>query len=156
MKRWAIAGSRHGFQTKFFKTCYNLPPKLIYSPWRVSWISGFADEHSPWRVMKLAMASCPEIRKIITFVMKSTGFIMVNPIKCNSDPDTTQRWTESQLIAEIRIFALKPIFWKFEIVDLIMGVTQIFALISAMILFHLSKEGLHITNNYKFQFCQLP
>jgi len=82
---------------------------------------------------------------------------MGNPIWCNSDPDTTQRWTESQLIAEIRIFALKPIFfWKFEIVDSIMGVTQISALISAMILFHLSKEGLGITNNYTFQFCQLP
>jgi len=41
---------------------------------------GFADDHSPWQVMKLAMASCPEIQKIITFFMKSTGFIMVNPI----------------------------------------------------------------------------
>jgi len=84
--------------------------------------------------------------------MKSTGFIMGNPIWCNSDPDITQRWTESQLIAKIRIFALKPIFWKFEIVDSIMGETQISALISAMILFHLSKEGLGITSNYKFQF----
>ena len=42
---------------------------------------------------------------------------------------TTQRWTESQLFAEIRIFALKTHFFeKFENVDLIMGITHNFCI----------------------------
>ena len=130
MEILTLAGSQHYFQTKIFKFCCNSPPKWFYSPWRVDWNIWVSDDHSSWRVMKLAMASCPEFRKKkkkLPFSLKSTGFIMLNPIWSDSDPNTTQRWTKSQLLQKFRISDIKTLFWIFfENVDLSMWVSQDF------------------------------
>ena len=115
MEILTLAGSQYCFQTKFFKFCCNSPPKWIYSTWRVDMNFWVSDDHSPWWVMKLAMASCPEFWKNYSFSLKWTGFIMLNPKGSDSDPNTTQRWTESQLLQKFRIFVTKTLFffWKF-------------------------------------------
>jgi len=52
---------------------------------------------------------------------------MLNPIWSDPDPNTTQRWTESQPLQKFRIFVTKtPFFENFENDDLIMRVTQDF------------------------------
>jgi len=55
------------FRQKFSKSATTRLPSDIARHGEQTSISGFADDHSPWRVMKLAMASCPEIRKITLF-----------------------------------------------------------------------------------------
>jgi len=44
---------------KKFKFCSHSPRELFYSQWRVMMNFWVLEEHSLWRIMNLAMASCP-------------------------------------------------------------------------------------------------